>query len=161
MVVMSTGVLPFVMEPAHGGLHAVGRRLGRASCAATREANTRTGGAGCVVRDVVAPPSESGQERKPTAAADAAADLDVRDAVTGYDDAPAPGVGEGEHPVGEGRRDLLLDGLLVLLGVDGQLAGRVLDADLDLHVGSFGLSWGGADGRWWRWRDGQCSSLSG
>src|SRR3954451_12087706 len=63
-------------------------------------------------------------------------DVNVGDLLRGDDDASSLGVGQGQHPAaGDRLGDQLLDVLGVDVGVDGELAGGVLHADLDLHGG--------------------------
>ena len=64
----------------------------------------------------------------------AAADLDVGELVGGHHDLAALAVGEHEDAAGGDRLGHgLLDALGALVGVDDELSGGVLDADLDLH----------------------------
>src|SRR3954454_16533974 len=65
----------------------------------------------------------------------AGGDLDVRQLLHRYDDPAALRVGQGEDAaLAERRADLLLDVTGLERGVQGELAVRVDDADLDLHA---------------------------
>src|SRR6478752_7923848 len=81
------------------------------------------------------PPQGSASEADLTR--DPAADLDVGELRGGHHDLAVLAVGEGEDAVrGDRLGDDLLDALGRVVGLDDELTGGVLDADLDLHGSS-------------------------